>query len=1666
MFVNFNTLQSAHKGYNYQDLATAFFMADLLARQEGKLVVDRKLVAADRFEDVTCYLSTGSVRRQFKHSSKDRHLEREDFTQDRADLKLDKLVQAYVSLLADKVHIDEFRICVTWKAPTNADISSMLVQDGASSSSFLGYDTKRFRFDVDKLWPEGGDPSWACLRNVARQDFVGLAGLLIVETECPQFSGDFQSPGPLELELLSILAQSVGVGRYPNEHLSSRHAAELLARRAFRARSDADELTVADLEQVLDLRTDYGKVSERFPVDPSFFVQRQALQDDILGAANANRFLTVVGPPGAGKSWSLSKVADALRSQGHLVASHYCYLEPGDPEVAKRVTSNAMFGSLMAELVLGKPSLRAGSGTVYSAGADELLNMLEQAVYETPARHVYLIVDGLDHISRVVAEQPSLALEEVDIVEQFATLQLPQGVHVIFGSQPGDHLFPLRSLGAAELPLPLWSASDVAILAAKLGLLATLERNALDQEPILAGIVARSDGNPLYSTYLCREIALKFVSGEAFDPVEYLDQQVPLGGDVRLYYDHLLGSTKASLMTVANLLGATDFGITESELKEILKPIQYAVPAALSALAPILKSVSGQGGIQVYHESFRRHILETLVNQDIDLAEVLDPVIIWLKARGFFSNSKAYRFLLPLLRRLKRTDEIIETVAYDFVANSVANFQPRAAILANLNLAAAVAASTVDFPALARLAHLVASLQTCFNEKMNVRTYGAAYAVRAGAAALAERLLFDGSPTMSRADGLLLCALCDEMGGRPPWAEYLALKEESGEGPDWDPNRITVELARFRGLLRVEDWDKLYPRLVRFLNGPDQSSAYIEGVLSLVGEVLGSEALRGLRRDLRRDNLGRRLAVAQYAITLQNEGKSGAAQAATTALTVGLDIGTTLELVDAGGIPPSSFLDSLDLGRFRLSLDDDNAEMPDCESISHFVSAALILGRFRPDEVIGFQTRIRPGSRYREWLRYILKLSLAQTPDGDRVGAVEEAFAQLVSDTGPFSGKPRACDLFELHDIIRQSFVRGLRLLPLDRLEVAIRALENFSNGTTTSLQNSRGGPLTPDAFANIILPFSSKAECVEVVVKLLNEQVRDASLAAEFYETQAEHELTLSHALANAGNAGLSAQHWDSAARYLSAYGFHKDTMLFELTDSIETLALSDPVFTRVAVQRLQPMVVRATVHTDGKETQYLCNHWFAALLAIDPAAAVDLLADALALYGGRHHWILEEAVLEAAATVQLTKLPEINLYILSTQPLDDHGFEPRASAIRAIALHDKSAAEDQFQLLVAQIQGDHWQFPSHLHARATELAGELGFAIGTPDSVFPEAKSLPQTLGTDASQAPAPPQIASVPPGSSALDLMLWIRRLDPSFAWDESIANIVTSYLAPALINLANSGRVHDCVRLLRYLSRNFHFSADVYFLASLAGALETSGLNTLSGIAYTLAFAHSRGRHGWGYLGGAATRNLYEKAMLLAPAEAAATLATEAAFHLDAGHFYGVGQSIIELLADTNNLDYAKTAWSNVADVMEFRLPAPAELDRNNPFPRYTPSDKVPALDEVLFRLLLTRLSHPDVIRKQAAVTGAAAILRKNSAVATYGFSRLLRSDTPVSSLEVALRLLLDNEQQPFLVSDACKEALRQFLNSASFTLQWLAYDLLIRLGQSVPEPSGAAAASSL
>ena len=1003
------SLSAAHHGYQYQDLVVACALVNGLIKSFDHAIVDKKLFLGDRFDDLAVHRGGDLRRIQIKsHVTVGRRLELRDLTTERIQARIDDLVSSHTRASSPA---DQYRLAVTYDSPTDQNLVDCLVPDQDADPLLPRVTTQRYRVDPARVWPVGREPRWPPLREgaIGRDALLDFCGRFIIETGLPQMSSDLRHPGPLERVLLSQLRDDVGVGLWPNKDTDPVGVASSLVVAVTAARGKSQSLGPSDVVRALGIQTDYGRVAQRFPLDTRVVVERDGALEDLSQRIGNTDRVVVVGAPGSGKSWALTRLADSSRAAGYAVATHYCYLDLTDTEHQRRATAETMFGSLIAELLDAAPALVDAQYPRYAAGPQELERIVAHALELDPSRRVLLIIDGLDHVSRVHPGDVLAPGASTHIAMELAALDLPTGVTLVVGSQPGPHLEPLLTSGKL-LDLSPWSHEHIGALAEKLELPQALDSAGVtpDYEDLVNVIAERSGGNPLYATYLCREVIRSLgeaegESGPLVDLVEFVKSLSPFAADLSSYYQWLFQGVEKETGTpwLAEVLGSIDFAVDYAALAAIRPDEAHRLDAGLSRLGPVLHDVTGQGGMRIYHESFQRFIRAKLENNEVQVANVLRQVVVWLESKGFLQDSRAFRFLLPLLVQSGRGDEVLARIGITFVADSVAHGHPGAAVLSNLRVAANVASELRDWPALVRVTQLSLAARTCYEEKLTddlAYLYGRTFAELHCPQDLADRLLFDGRTTFSPRTGLLLCALLDEAGVAVPWAEYRSAYKIEREISDTMYSRASdtaVELADVRGWLRLRLQTGILDDLIDLASRVE--SDILPGVVRISGDVGGVDLLLALAD---RFPPGEAKALCHLELA-RHEAAIGnlqeAADEAQAALGEGIPLGLAKDCVALGADPRAIGMTREQLMTATRAAAAESAQHHS-ESVSQWVSLVKVAALVQPTLLLWVEAEIGGEGWYRAWLRFVVDLARVQSGSGDTLPLLVE----LAKDTDPF----------------------------------------------------------------------------------------------------------------------------------------------------------------------------------------------------------------------------------------------------------------------------------------------------------------------------------------------------------------------------------------------------------------------------------------------------------------------------------------------------------------------------------------------------------------------------------------------------------------------------------------------------------------------------------------
>ena len=1130
-------LGEAHQGYSYQDLLCSYFiLEDLTDQKVSDFNIDLKEYKEDKFDDFTLYHPDAVYKKQIKYSN-----ETNDHTLTKDDLAHDGVYQLalfnlFNSWTASNHRITYVRLCLAWNVP-GADLKDLLVEV-FKESSFKNFNTRVFQIDLDKFWPKNGNPpsSWRKFnaQNLDRVRFEEFVRYLTIELELPKFSEDIYSPGPLEKLVLECI-DDLGIGYFPNNHWRKEEFALALLAKVRKNRSTGDSLSTLDIYSYFGIKTDYGAIQQFFPINESQKIETISIYDSLLADLRTDQRVALVGEPGMGKSWLIENFKKYIEhTETHLIR-HLCYTDLNDQFQKERILVDVFYANLINEILELFPDFKKFKRRFYASDLEELNLLLSEIKDET-----ILVIDGLDHIERIYQFRnlsKEIRKTEIDIFGAINKLQPSSYVKILAVSQPIEDLAALS--GFTPVTIPKWSVTDIRNYLKKVNI-TDVELNA---GTLLSEYLdIKVAGNPLYLRYITEEIGRL----ERID-ITHLDQIPVYNTGLTSYYHYLLNRSTLREQ-VPRILSGLSFTVSIEELKEITHEGDF-VDEAITALLPVIKLNVSQNGYSIYHESFRRFIIDQLISNNISIEHTIyTPIIQWLEDKGVFTHQKSYRYYFQYVYETGSKEKLIPFATIDFILRSAYHGNHWQIISNNITYITKAVLEIGDVPLIflvSELNKVISSAGDAFDESLIA--YLRAVGHLQGFQAVADYLVYDGLPTLGLDLGLQACQLCVEFRVAAPWQTYL----------DFYRNKeVDTTPEMFRMIIRHHLEDENEEKLIR-----------------IAEQLANNENLNF--RDTFQDVLGK---------------FSGSA--------------FVKELIDKsdfvkGLLNPEHQPDLSDLQVLNLRqeiLDINHLSRREITALSLFTdyltSANETVFKLHIDS-------LRNINWFYNWIKYnigIARLASSDKPDQQQL---LELFKQLTYDTEPFKGEPRTCDLYSIREWLHASFENGLHLISDQSIwPGVIDALIKVSDETTTNLRGSLGGPLSTDKLFDLLTEHINDDNRAYITDKL--EELLDEAKKRHLHSYIAGYHYHL--AILYAGqDKNKAEEHLNEGLKFSLGYTFRKDMALEDLLESIESVSNIDQDLGLQRLKDLLPLVYSVVAHTDGKETAYFPINWFEKFLAID---------------------------------------------------------------------------------------------------------------------------------------------------------------------------------------------------------------------------------------------------------------------------------------------------------------------------------------------------------------------------------------------------------------------------------------------------------------------------------
>lgn len=1190
-------LNSAHTGYAYQDLLCAYFiLEEVISENEGSIRIDQKEIQDDRFDDLVIRNTHGVFRKQIKYSDpgSERHtLSKDDLANDNGyNLALHSLFKSWQSYPEDER--GELKLCLSWNRP-NSDDDILGVLDQSDHSCFRTFKTDTFVVNINSLWRDGGTPlsSWRKFKSestgIDRDQFQQFAQALSIEVNLPSASLNIYSPGELEVILLDQVRR-LGVGEYPNNDITVQEVILALTQIVTNSRSRGIVLHTSQILNLLRIKTDFGRIDQVFPVDSTKLIRTESAINEVSKIISNNNKIIITGEPGAGKSWFVNNLEASLKKKFRFV-KHYCYTDLKDDLQVERIKLNTLYGNLISEILEHFPELKKHKEKIWASNLNEL-NLLLSNVPD----NLIIIIDGLDHVQRIYELKRNIVSKaEVDILNAIDKINLiSKKVKIVVLSQPINEIQDFNNF--IKIPLPKWSEKEV------LGYMNNhkiVDYNLSEIQTLSGILTLKSAGNPLYLSYLIEELK----NAKNFS-IEMIDQLPPYSFNLSEYYQYILTKLNEGSI-VPKIFAGVNFSLSKNELIEITGMGEY-VDTDITAMLPVLNTNYATGGYSIYHESFRRFIIEKLIYNGVNIWQsIFKPIAEWLEYKGFFAFNKSSKFYFPLLYENNKGGEIAKYIHANFIKNCLYYGHSWGLIVNNfryLTLSTSSSKSIDNLIILAEQSRILASVDVEYKETFGeyFKALGAIHSYEVAA----NLLVFEGTPTVEKTLGFTACRICEYYGVTAPWNLYI---NDGRKG-------TSIQLEEFADYLIYLLSNKKYKNLEH------------------IAKQLNSEN--------------------DYKFIFQNEIKKWVSHVGNGEWIE--NVPNTKKLL----FPKRKKISLGDITTIRdclLGIDFLREEIKN--DIKIFFEGIANLGY--AGNYIAIEDLIKPfyaKNWFYNWLIFYakLKIVIAKTDSGIpfQFSELEEAFKYLIYDTEVFKGKIRTCDLYGIRNIIHQSIKEGLNCIEAEKeRQKIIDLLQNVSHETTTTIQNSPGGPLIPSALLDILSDYDSEYQ-IDATIEKYEEELQSERLY-RFYQSTSEYYFRLAVLYSKKGNNIKGDNCFKEGIQFLLSYTFRKDSTLGELIDSVSSLNSCSPELGLGYIRKLKILADTVVNHTDGRTTKWYPIHWFEEFYKISPRDSLVFLS--YELFDTRYDWRLEDNLKYFLISTNGKINALIELLIIRTFPVAD---------------------------------------------------------------------------------------------------------------------------------------------------------------------------------------------------------------------------------------------------------------------------------------------------------------------------------------------------------------------------------------------------------------------------
>ena len=657
-------------GHYYQNVVAISFMIDLLLDKCEKIIIECKIGSVDKFDDIKIFSGDEVHHYQVKSTYTDKNLTLSDFT-NKQDLYLPDLFQTWKNIKFYEGKKNILHVFTSRTLQSTESLRKYLFPKNIFSDFMNNtYEIKPEIFEVNKLK--------TILPSSSSQEQKSFLKSLVLEVNQPKISTDMLQPEFLDSEWGQHIREKLKpLGLHQKPHnMDYKEVYTILLRLAYERAIPSTPITKNDLENALNIKQKYKIVQNNIVINYAHYVRDDSkfkAMTEQLSSQSGKRII-VVGKPGSGKTWFLTKWLKEFEEENIDLPPIYYYLSTSviedrdDAEI--RITGQQLLNNLINDI-------KDKYDDIQIIGYESTLENLQKFIYELgkiatdKKTTIPIIIDGLDHIHRVKRNADTTISDELLIVEILNKIRIPPGLCLIIGSQPLDYLDPeyKKMEHSVTVHIEGFAQSQVQKY------MENLELPKFVIKKYLNVIYERTCGLPLLINYIVKYLK----ETQNYEEVD----EIPLTkGDIKKYYEYLWlkFSDPTQTRKIARFFALLDFTVDNMFLNKLLPSRDLDGEIASENLKELsfLLHRNAEEEISIFHDSFREYILADENFKSELKIQYLNQIYNCLNNKeNIIDDQKSFRHCLKYGLKCEKYNDVMNRVDIKFIDDSMKNLNTR-----------------------------------------------------------------------------------------------------------------------------------------------------------------------------------------------------------------------------------------------------------------------------------------------------------------------------------------------------------------------------------------------------------------------------------------------------------------------------------------------------------------------------------------------------------------------------------------------------------------------------------------------------------------------------------------------------------------------------------------------------------------------------------------------------------------------------------------------------------------------------------------------------------------------------------------------------------------------------------------------------------------------------